>query len=195
MIPELLKSQKDYFRTGETKDIAYRKTLLKRLKKELIKRETEITTALYNDFKKPVFESVATETEIVIADLELTISKLSQWAKPKKVTPSLLNFPSSDKIYSEPYGNTLIIAPWNYPYQLALTPLIGAIAAGNTAVLKPSELTPATSNILDTIIQEVFPTDYVAIVQGAIPETTELLAQRWDYIFFTGSVFVGKIVA
>ena len=195
MIPELLQSQKDYFKTGDTKSVAFRKTLLKRLKIELIKRETEITTALFNDFKKPVFESVATETAIVISELELTISKLNKWAKPKKIIPSLLNFPSTDKIYSEPYGTTLIIAPWNYPYQLALAPLIAAIAAGNTVVVKPSELTPNTSRIIKDIVATVFKPEHVAVVEGGIPVSTELLAQRWDYIFFTGSVFVGKIVA
>lgn len=195
MIPKLLQSQKDYFKTGETKDLAFRKTLLKRLKKELLKRETEITTALYNDFKKPIFESVATETEIVISELELTIRKLNQWAKPRKVRSSLLNFPSTDRIYSEPYGNALIIAPWNYPYQLALAPLIAAIAAGNTAIIKPSELTPNTSTLIKDIITSVFKPEHVAVVEGGVPVSTELLAQRWDYIFFTGSVFVGKIVA
>lgn len=195
MILELLQSQKNYFKTGETKSIAFRKALLKRLKTELIKRETDITTALHNDFKKPLFEAVATETAIIIADLNLTLKKLSKWAKPKKVMPSLLNFPSSDKIYSEPYGNTLIISPWNYPYQLALAPLIAAVAAGNTVILKPSELTPNTSKIITEIVNSVFKPEHVMVVEGGVTVSTQLLEQRWDYIFFTGSVAVGKIVA
>lgn len=195
MIPELLKSQKDYFKTGETKSISFRKAILKRLKIELIKREDEINSALYKDFKKPVFESYATEIAMVISELDLTIKKLTKWAKPKRVMPSLLNFPSSDKIYSEPYGNTLIIAPWNYPYQLALAPLIAAVAAGNIVILKPSELTPNTSNVVENIITTVFKPNHVSVVKGGVTISTELLAQRWDYIFFTGSVFVGKIVA
>ncbi|WP_299765752.1 aldehyde dehydrogenase [uncultured Dokdonia sp.] len=194
-IPHLINSQRAYFTTGKTKPIQLRLQALKQLYKSVKKHEEKIHEALFSDFKKPLYESMSSETGIVVRELQLTIKQLEFWARPKKVKGSLLNFPARDYIYYEPYGTTLIIAPWNYPYQLALTPLIGAIAAGNTVVLKPSELTPATSHILDTIIQEVFPSDHVAVVQGAIPETTELLAQRWDYIFFTGSVLVGKIVA
>jgi aldehyde dehydrogenase (NAD+) len=195
MIPELLKSQKDYFKSGETKSVSFRKTTLKRLKIELVKREEAITSALYKDFKKPVFESYATEIAMVISELDLTIKKLNKWAKPKRIMPSLLNFPSSDKIYSEPYGNTLIISPWNYPYQLALAPLVSAVAAGNTVILKPSELTPNTSNIIEEIITAVFKPNHVSVVKGGVSISTALLAERWDYIFFTGSVFVGKIIA
>ncbi len=195
MIPELLQLQKDYFKTGETKSIAYRKQLLKQLKVELVKRESEITSALHNDFKKPVFESVISETANVIAELDLTISKLAEWTKPKRIVPSLLNFPSSDKIYSEPYGTVLIISPWNYPYQLAFVPLIAAIAAGNTAVIKPSELTSNTSKTIYDIITTVFKPEHASVVEGGISVSSTLLSQRWDYIFFTGSVSVGKIVA
>lgn len=195
MIPELLQSQKEYFFTGETKSIAFRRKCLLQLKKELIKREEEIINALYLDFKKPPFETVISETSIVIADLDLTLKKLNSWAKPKSIKPSLLNFPSTDKIYSEPYGNTLIISPWNYPYQLALAPIIAAVSAGNTAILKPSELTPNTSSLINTIIKTVFKPEHVSVVEGGISVSQELLAQRWDFIFFTGSVGVGKIVA
>lgn len=195
MIPELLASQKTYFKTGETKSLSFRKTVLKRLRIELIKREDAISSALHKDFKKPVFESYATEIAMVISELDLTIKKLKRWAKPKRVTPSLLNFPSSSKIYSEPYGNTLIISPWNYPYQLALAPLVAAIATGNTVILKPSELTPNTANIIEEIITAVFAPNHVSVIKGGVPVSTALLAERWDYIFFTGSVFVGKIIA
>lgn len=195
MIPELIQTQKAYFQTGETKSVGYRLTALNRLKSELIKQEQAIIKALYEDFKKPVFESVLTETEIVIADLNHTIKNIKSWAKPKRVRASLLNFPSSDYIYSEPYGVTLIISPWNYPYQLALAPLVAAVAAGNTVVLKPSELTPNTSTIIASIIKNVFKPEHVSVVQGGVAEATELLDQTWDYIFFTGSVNVGKIVA
>ncbi len=195
MITELILTQKEYFLTGKTKSIAFRKKALLRLKDEIIKREKDIIDALYEDLKKPEFESVLTETEVVLGELNLTIKNLNAWAKPKRVFPSMLNFPSTDKIYSEPYGNTLIISPWNYPYQLALSPLIGAIAAGNTAVLKPSELAPHTSKILKNIISTVFDTEYIAVVEGDATIAQELLAQNWDYIFFTGSIAVGKIVA
>ncbi|AXO79072.1 aldehyde dehydrogenase [Olleya aquimaris] len=195
MIPDLLNAQKKFFKTGQTQEVAYRKKVLKSLLNHLITREQDITEALYKDFKKPEFESVLTETAIVIQDLKHTIKKLSKWAKPKRVFPALLNFPSSDYLYSEPYGNVLVIAPWNYPYQLAIAPLVGAIAAGNTVILKPSELTPNTSALLSDIIQKVFKPEHVTVVQGGVGTSTQLLHQRWDYIFFTGSVNVGKIVA
>ncbi len=194
-IPSLIDSQRSYFASGKTRSLQQRIVFLKRLRESVLKHETAIHEALYTDFKKPVYESIASETGIVIRELNLTIRKLEFWARPKKVKSAIANFPSKDYVLYEPYGTVLIIAPWNYPYQLALAPLIAAIAAGNTAVVKPSELTTATSAILETIITEVFPPAYVTVVQGAIPETTELLSQRWDYIFFTGSVTVGKIIA
>ena len=195
MIEAIVNSQKTYFKTQKTKDISFRKALLKQLQSELIKQEQAIVKALYDDFKKPEFESVITETAIVLQDLNRTIKKMDRWAKPKKVFPSLLNFPSSDYLYSEPYGTVLIISPWNYPYQLALAPLIGAVAAGNTVVLKPSELTPNTSALLSKIIKTIFPPEFVTVVEGGVDTSTQLLNQVWDYIFFTGSVGVGKIVA
>lgn len=195
MITELIQTQKNYFLTGETKSVAFRKKALLHLKDEIIKCEKDIIDALYEDLKKPEFESVLTETEVVLGELNLTIKNLNAWAKPKRVFPSMLNFPSTDKIYSEPYGNTLIISPWNYPYQLALSPLIGAIAAGNTVVLKPSELASHTSRILEEIISSVFNPKHVAVIQGDATIAQELIAQNWDYIFFTGSIAVGKIVA
>lgn len=195
MIEAIVNSQKEFFKTGKTKNIDYRKQLLKQLQSELIKQENNITKALYDDFKKPEFESVISETAIVLQDLKRTIKHIDKWAKPKRVFPSLLNFPSSDYLYSEPYGTALIIAPWNYPYQLALAPLIGAVAAGNTVVLKPSELTPNTSALLSKIITTIFPPKFVTVVEGGVDTSTQLLNQVWDYIFFTGSVGVGKIVA
>ena len=194
-ISTLVQSQKNHFASQQTKDISTRKQLLKKLLSEVIKREKDIVNALYLDFKKSEYESVMTETSIVISDLKRTIKKMHHWAKPQSVMPAVLNFPSSSKIYKEPYGTILIIAPWNYPYQLALVPLIGAIAAGNTAVLKPSELTPNTSKITKEILEAVFNEKLVAVVEGGVDVSTELLTQRWDYIFFTGSVQVGKIVA
>lgn len=188
-------SQQQFFKTQATKNISFRKTALKKLRSEIITKEEAICKALYNDFKKPKFESVLTETGIVLMELDLAIKKIETWSKPKNVTPSLLNFPSTDKIYYDPYGVCLIIAPWNYPFQLAISALIGAIAAGNTAVIKPSELTPHTSKIISEIISAVFDDEYIAVVQGGVKTSQELLSMRWDYIFFTGSVGVGKIVA
>ena len=180
---------------NQTTDIKYRKESLKKLLDVINKNKEAIITALYNDFKKPAFEAVLTETNYVIGDLKKTIKNINSWAKPKKVWSSLLNFPSSDYIYSEPYGNVLILSPWNYPFQLALCPLVAAVAAGNKVTLKPSELTPHTSAIISKIISETFPVKDVVVVTGDATIAANLLKKRWDYIFFTGSVGVGKIVA
>lgn len=179
----------------ETLSVDHRKKMLKELLCVIKKSHDEIIDALYNDFKKPAFESYVTEIHIVESELKFAIKNLIKWAKPKQIFPSLLNFPSSDYIYQEPYGNVLIISPWNYPFQLALLPVISAIAAGNIVTLKPSELTPYTSKLVEKIITKVFLNHSVKIVQGDAFVTQELLKNRWDYIFFTGSVAVGKIVA
>jgi aldehyde dehydrogenase (NAD+) len=176
-------------------DTGYRKDSLIKLLNAVIVHENEIIQALYDDFKKPAFEAVLTETSYVILELKDTIKNLKNWAKPKRVLPSLLNFPSTDFIYKEPYGKVLIIAPWNYPFQLALCPLISSVAAGNQVVVKPSELTPKTSEIIAKIIAKVFDKNHVEVIEGGVEVSQQLLAQRWDYIFFTGSVAVGKVVA
>ncbi|MBP4143110.1 aldehyde dehydrogenase [Flavobacterium sp. P4023] len=176
-------------------EINNRKESLKKLLHIIIEQEDAIIKALYDDFKKPAFEAVLTETNYVISDLKETIKNIDSWAKPKRVWGSLLNFPSSDYIYSEPYGNVLILSPWNYPFQLALCPLVAAVAAGNKVTLKPSELTPNTSAIISKIIRETFPVQEVVVITGDATIAAELLKKRWDYIFFTGSVGVGKIVA
>lgn len=176
-------------------DPDYRKASLVKLLHAINRREDDIIRALHEDFGKPAFESVLTETAIVQADLRATIKKLRRWAKPQYVFPRLVNFPTIDCIIREPYGKVLVIAPWNYPFQLAFCPLIAAVAAGNQVTLKPSELTPATSKIIGEIVSEAFLSSHVEVVQGDAQTATELLAKRWDYIFFTGSVAVGKIVA
>lgn len=166
-------------------DIGYRKETLKKLLYNIQKSEDLIIKALYDDFQKPEFEAVVTETHYVISELKDVIKNINKWAKPKRVFPSLLNFPSSDFIYKEPYGNVLVIAPWNYPFQLALCPLIAAVAAGNRVVLKPSELTPHTSAIISKIIEKTFHINHVEVFEGGVEVSNKLLAQRWDYIFFT----------
>ncbi|WP_412475982.1 aldehyde dehydrogenase [Flavobacterium sp. TBRC 19031] len=176
-------------------DLNYRKQALVKLLLTIQKKEAEIIQALYDDFKKPAFEAVATETSYIVSELEYTIKNLKKWAKPQRVLPSFLNFPSTDYIYKEPYGKVLVIAPWNYPYQLALAPLIAAVAAGNQVVVKPSELAENTSRVIAEIIKESFEEQHVHCVLGGIEVSQNLLSQRWDYIFFTGSVAVGKIVA
>lgn len=175
--------------------IDYRKKTLVKLLVVIEKNEQEISKALFTDFKKPEFESYLTETYFVLSELKLTIKNINNWAKPKMVLPNLVNFPSTDYIYNEPYGKVLIISPWNYPFHLALLPLIAAVAAGNQVVLKPSELTPNTSKLISKIILEVFEKNHVEVIEGGIEVSQNLLKQPWDYIFFTGSVAVGKIVS
>ena len=194
-IPALIQQQRQFFKSQQTKDVSYRIEILKKLKAEIIAREQDVYDALKKDFKKPVFESFMSEYGLAISGINLVLKNLKSWAKPKRVRPSMLTFPSTDYIYKEPYGTVLVIAPWNYPFILAIEPIIMAVSAGNTVVLKPSELTTHTSQLVSDIIQNVFGQEYVASVQGGIPVATKLLEQNWDYIFFTGSVPVGKIVA
>lgn len=176
-------------------DIHYRKKKLLEFLVSIQNHEDEIVTALKLDFKKSEFETYLTEINFVLSELKLTIKSIHKWAKPVLVLPSFLNFPSTDYIYKEPFGKVLIISPWNYPFQLAICPAIAAIAAGNQVTIKPSELTRNTSKIISKIISETFDENHVKVVEGGILETEKLLAQRWDYIFFTGSVAVGKIIA
>ncbi|RRQ49276.1 aldehyde dehydrogenase [Maribacter algicola] len=194
MIASMVKKQREFFGSGVTKDLKFRKSYLKKLRAAVITYEDRICDALYADFKKPKFESLATETQFVLYELDEALKNLDYWSKPKRVNSTWVNFPSSDWLYPQPYGNTLIIAPWNYPFLLTISPLIGALAAGNTAVLKPSEFTSSTAKIISEIITEVFPEDYVAVVEGGIETSQELLSLKWDYIFFTGSTKVGKII-
>ena len=175
--------------------VEFRKKTLVKLLVAIETRENEISNALFADFKKPEFEAYLTETYFVLSELKFTIKNIKNWAKPKMVLPNLINFPSTDYVYSEPYGKVLVIAPWNYPFHLALVPLIAAVAAGNQVVLKPSELTPNTSKLIAEIVNDVFEQEHVEVVEGGIEVSQNLLSQRWDYIFFTGSVAVGKEVA
>lgn len=188
-------AQKALYKSQKTKDIAFRLSLLKALKKEILSKEEDIYQALNKDFKKCQFETFVSEFGIVISELNLAIKNIKKWSKPKRIFPSILTFPSTDYIYKEPYGNILIIAPWNYPFLLAIEPLIMAISAGNTVVLKPSELTKNTSRLLTKIIENVFPKNAAISIEGGVEIATKLLEQKWDHIFFTGSTKVGKIVA
>src|SRR5690606_3585243 len=143
-----------------------KKKCLKKLLSKVISYEDKISEALHKDFKKPTFETYATEVLFVKKELKLTIRNLAKWSKPKSVRPSLLNFPSRDFMYQQPYGCILVISPWNYPFQLALSPIIGAGAAGNTVLLKPSEHAPHTSSLLQKIISGVFEPHHVCCVEG-----------------------------
>ncbi|WP_394345337.1 aldehyde dehydrogenase [Algibacter lectus] len=194
-MPEIIVKQKEYFKSGKTKSVAFRISILKALKEELEANEQAVFNALKLDFKKSEFETYLSEYSMVMSQLNLVIKNLKKWAKPQRVSSSLLLFPAHSFIYKEPYGSVLIISPWNYPFILALEPLILAIAAGNTVVLKPSELTENTSRLISNLVKNVFPEGLATSIVGGVDVATALLNQRWDYIFFTGSVSVGKIIA
>ncbi|MFE5470517.1 aldehyde dehydrogenase [Bacillus safensis] len=168
--------------------------ILQDLKAAIKQHEKDILQALAHDLHKSEQEAYTTEIGMVYEEINHTIKHLHKWAKPTRAKTPLTHIGSKSMIIKEPYGSVLIIAPWNYPFQLALSPLVGAISAGNAVILKPSELTPAVSQVISTIIKRVFQEDHAAVVEGGIDVSTELLKLPFDYIFFTGSVAVGKVV-
>jgi aldehyde dehydrogenase (NAD+) len=193
-IPALVKAQREFFASGKTRDVAYRLQALKKLRDVLIQREDQIAEALRKDFGKPFFESFTTEIGYVLSDINHTIKGLNSWAKPRRVKTPLVLQPGKSEIHYEPFGCSLIIAPWNYPFQLQISPLIGAIAAGNTAIVKPSEVTKHTQKFICDVLQDNFPPEYIAGVGGGVTESQQLLEEKFDLIFFTGSTRVGRIV-
>ncbi len=193
-VTKLIENQKTYYKKGSTRDLDFRITHLKKLKSTIIKYENEILQALKNDFHKPEFESYASEIGIVLSEISYHIKNLKKWSKPERVKTPFILFPATSHNYHEPYGIVLIIAPWNYPFQLVMNPLIGAVSAGNCAAVKTSELAHESSLIVKKIIEETFLPEYVSVFTGGIPVSTALLNERFDYIFYTGSTNVGKIV-
>ena len=191
---KILIAQRDYFGSQATKPVNFRITQLKRLRDVLKSNETKMNDAIYADFKKSRFDAFTNELALLYLDIDEAIRNLPKWSKRKKVGTNLINFPAKSYIYPEPIGSSLIIGAWNYPFQLSFAPVIAAIAAGNTVVLKPSEVPSATSAIISQIVNDTFDKKYFYVVEGGVPETTELLKLKWDKIFFTGSVPVGKIV-
>jgi len=189
-----INAQKAFFKTGATKDIAYRIKYLKALQTEILSRHDDICEAVHKDLNKSTPEVYLTELATVKSELNKSIKKIPKWTKPKKVKTPLAFKPAYSQIRPEPYGNTLIIGPWNFPFSLLIQPMIGALAAGNTVLCKPSEHAPHTAKLCKEIIEKVFEPQYVACIEGGIPETTEILNEPWDYIFFTGSTHVGRIV-
>ncbi|PWT73883.1 MAG: aldehyde dehydrogenase family protein [Bacteroidetes bacterium] len=185
-----------FYDSGVTKSYAFRVEQLNKLRNALAKYENEIAGALTTDLKKSPEESYATETGLVIAEVNLALKKLRKWMRPKRVPTNLVNIPSASYIYRDPLGVVFIIAPWNYPFQLLFLPLIGAIAGGNCVVLKPSELAPATAALSEKIIREIYPEDYIRVIQGegadVVPATIRSI--HFDHIFYTGSIPVGKSV-
>ena len=194
MFSKLTEAQKQFFETGRTRDLAFRICQLQLLADAMRKNETVLEEALKKDLGKSAFESYATEIGFVLADIRYTIQNLQKWSAPKRVRTPLYLFPGKSKIQKEPYGSVLILGPYNYPVQLLAEPLIGAIAAGNCAVLKPSELTPHVSKAMYQIVHSTFKEEYIACVEGGVEVNQELLSQKFDYIFFTGSERVGRIV-
>lgn len=193
-ISKVIEAQRAYFRSGATLNIAFRKQMLQQLLDALRKWEKPLAEALWHDLHKSYEEAYMTEFGILYGEIGNHIKHLSSWAAPKKVGAPLRIFPSRSKVMSEPLGNTLIIAPWNYPVQLLINPLIGAISAGCTAILKPSPYTPNVAYVLEQMIDDTFSEEYIAIVQGNRDVNRTLLDQRFDLIFFTGSPALGREV-
>lgn len=190
----LVQEQRAFYETGGTRSVAARKENLKKLKEMLIDNEKEISKAVHKDLHKPAMEVVSAEILMVIEEIDFHLKKIYGWAKPKKVRANLLSIPSKNEVKRVPYGVSLIIGAWNYPVGLLLTPLVGAISGGNCAVLKPSELAPATSALLRKLISKTFLPNYITVVEGGVDVNHALLDQPFDKIFFTGSTRVGKIV-
>ncbi len=191
---EIVKIQRDFFNKQTTKDIEYRKNALIRLEANIIKYEKEIYNALDKDLKKCEFEAYTTEVGGVLREVRLAIKNIDSWTKPKRISTPIHLMPARSFVVSEPYGVTLIISPFNYPFSLIMKPLIGALAAGNTAFLRPSEAALHTADVVEKIISESFDDEFVIVIRGDSTVTEKLLKERFDYIFFTGGVTVGKII-
>lgn len=193
---EILDNQRAFFLSGKTMDIEFRIEQLNKLRNSIIKYEEDILDALKKDLNKSNFESYETELGIVLEEITLMSKNIRKWSKDKKVKSPLMHYKTDTYIHSEPYGVVLNIAPWNYPFQLLMAPLIGIIAGGNCAMLKPSKYSINTSKVIEIIIREAFDENYITVVEaeGGRESIQALLQLRFDYIFFTGSVDVGKVV-
>jgi aldehyde dehydrogenase (NAD+) len=195
-LPGDLQKLRGYYKTGATRPYAFRIEQLKKLKAAVLRHEEELYAALYADLKKSKEESWVTETGFLVSEINAAVKHLQRWMKPEKVKTNLVNLPSSSYILAEPLGVVLIIGPWNYPFQLLITPLAGAIAAGNCVVLKPSEFAPATSVVMKKIIQEAFSAEYILYVEGDGADVVPAMMNnfRFDHVFYTGSTAVGNLV-
>ena len=191
---DILQQQKTFFNSHATKDLDFRKAQLQKLKKVVKSNEKLLYDAIYQDFGKSEFETFGTEISFIYKDIDYYLKNLKSFAKPKNVLTNIVNQMGSSKIVFEPLGNCLVIGAWNYPYQLTLTPVIAAIAAGNTCMIKPSELPENTMKAMAKLINENFDPQFLYVVEGGVEETTAILKLRFDKIFFTGSPRVGKIV-
>ncbi|HRN71787.1 MAG TPA: aldehyde dehydrogenase [Ginsengibacter sp.] len=191
---EIWQRQRAFFRTGITKSVAFRKTQLKTLGEVVTAHEAQMYEAVQRDLGKSEFETYATELSFIKNEVRFFIKNLSVLARPQEVKTNLVNQIAGSRVYYEPYGNTLVISPWNYPYQLSFVPVVSALAAGNTVILKPSEVAPHTAKVIEELVNNNFPEGLFHVVSGGVEETTELLKLQFDKIFFTGSPAVGKIV-
>ena len=193
-IEAVVKTQNEYFRTGATLDIKFRKEMLRKFQSAMLKWENRLCDALWTDLHKSYEEAYMTEISIVKGEISNHLANICRWARRKKACSPLKMFPSRSYVVKEPLGNSLIISPWNYPVQLLLNPLVGAISSGCTAVLKPSPYVPTVSKVIEEMITETFDEKYIAVVQGNRNVNADLLKQRWDVIFFTGSPALAKTV-
>ncbi len=191
---KIVQKQRDYFWSGATKSLAFRKEQLRKLKSAFRKHEQSFLDALYADLHKHEQEALASEIEVTVAEIDHILRHLEDWMEAERVSTPLFMVPGSSKIIPEPYGVSLIIAPWNYPVKLLFGPLLGAICAGNTAILKPSEMAPQCSKAITDMLADTFPPEYIISIEGGVAETTELLKERFDYLLFTGGTEVGRIV-
>lgn len=191
-----LEGMRSFFQSGATLSSSFRKEQLKKLRAAILENEQALYDALYKDLRKSAEECWVTELGLVIAEINIALKNIDNWMSPERVGTNLLNLPSGSRVYSEPLGVVLIIAPWNYPFQLLASPLVGAIAAGNCIVLKPSEFAPATEEVMRKMFSAVFPPEYISYVQGegqvVVPAMLEQF--RFDHIFYTGSTQVGRII-
>ena len=190
----LIDKQRAFFNAGETRGVRFRIRQLKKLKEALETHESRILEALKADLRKPELEAWTTEIGVTITEIEYNLSHIRSWVRPKRVPTALFFMPGKSRIYSDPFGVALIIGPWNFPIKNVLGPALGAMTAGNCCVLKPSEHAPHTAVALENMITEFFDPEYLTVAQGGIPETTELLKHRFDYVFFTGGTEIGRIV-
>jgi aldehyde dehydrogenase (NAD+) len=193
-VSDIVSNQRDFFRSGKTKDLDFRLQSLTQLQAALWKFEDRIYDAFWQDLRKSKFEVFGTEIGMVSKEIKHHIKKLRQWVRPSRVRGDIVNFPSTSRVLHEPYGNVLIMSPWNYPLQLALLPLVGAISAGNCVLLKPAHYSENVSRVLQELILDTFPPEYIAVVTGDRAVNQVVLEQRYDLIFFTGSPTLGKIV-
>lgn len=193
-LDEIWQRQRAFFHTGTTKSVAFRKAQLKTLAELITAHEAQMYEAVQKDLGKSEFETYATELSFIKNEIRYFIKNLSVLARPQEVKTNLVNQIAGSRVYYEPYGNTLVISPWNYPYQLSFVPVVSALAAGNTIILKPSEIAPHTAKVIEELVNNNFPEGLFRVVSGGVEETTELLKLRFDKIFFTGSPAVGKIV-